>query len=123
MEIRGGRGHAESWINNVFDDQNCDAVGECLTAIENLLSWEGGSARPLTTGINVIREGKSYRLYRVSGGQHGSNKNCTLFFIRDEMMDAASVIGVYQHMQENQYRKEWTHVDNPYDMSPVIRLP
>lgn len=110
MEIRGGRTHAEQWINGVFDDQNKTQVSQCLNDIDNMTTWTGSGVTGKVTDIyvkDIPDSGQTYRVYHVSAGIPGTTKTCTLFFIQDTTFDAANVIGVYQHCSSKTYEKVW----------------
>ncbi len=123
MEVRGGRKHAEEWINGVFDDQNKTQVSQCLNDIDKMTSWTGPTVTGIVTDIyvsDIQEKGKTYRLYHVSAGKFGTGKTCTLFFIEDDTFNAANVIGVYQHTGSKTYSAQWK--SEYYDLSNTITL-
>lgn len=120
MELRGGRAHVQEWVNGVFNDQNMTAVGQCLNDIESMTAWDGAAVTGIITDLTVESDGQISRLYHVSSGKMGTNKTCTLFFIHDDTFNAASIIGVYQHIGPSSYQKVWS-LDG-YGLATVITL-
>ncbi len=109
MDVRGGRAHAEEWINGVFNNNNMPQVSQCLNDIERMAAWDGPAVSGIVTAISVTDgDNISHRLYHVSAGKAGTrNKTCTLFFVADPVWNAANVIGVYQHTGPTTYARCW----------------
>jgi hypothetical protein len=99
MQLHGGRTYLTMTLGGMLNDACLTALGQCLNDIETTT----GKATPHKV---TVYGGSVQDLFHVSAGKIGTNKTCSLFYVKNGV--TAMVVGVFQHSSSTTYSKVWS---------------